>query len=30
MFLTYIQRSNGPDYAVAGSRITPRLRWDLR
>jgi hypothetical protein len=30
VFLTYIQRSNGPHYAVAGSRITPRLRWDLR
>lgn len=26
MFLTYIHRSNGPDHAVAGARITPQLR----
>jgi hypothetical protein len=23
MFLTYLHRSNGSDYAVAGARITP-------
>ena len=30
MFLTYIHRSNGPDHAVAGARITPQLRWALK
>jgi hypothetical protein len=30
VFLTYIHRSNGPDYTVAGARITPQLRWVLR
>ncbi len=30
MFLTYIHRSNGPDYEVAGARITPQLRWVLK
>ncbi len=30
MFLTYLHRSNGPDHAVAGARITPQLRWVLR
>jgi hypothetical protein len=30
VFLTYLHRSNGPDHAVAGARITPQLRWVLR